>query len=155
VGKLWWQDPKPAVKPWKIDKKRDPCACSLRSPLRVSGYSETQGPTHYCPFCRWGFWKVIMKPTSAQVDYERITNYSASLESMTYEKFRNKPEAPKGKDPKDVMIDQLGGLLPYYLTAELKEYWDAKYCEKYPNSVRAIARKKREEEKKKDNQQPT
>ena len=107
--KLWWQDQNDPVKPWVVDNKRDPCDCSQGFYLAVSGYSDKQGPTHYCPGCRWGFWPVLFKPTAAQVNEAKKTDPKASEATMSYMKMCNKPGPKWGTSPENLMIDQLGG----------------------------------------------
>lgn len=145
MGKQWWQDQKKPVKPWIIDKNRDPCNDSQWAKLRQTGYSEKQGPTYYCPICRWAFWPVKMIPSTEQVNYEKLTNPNATSENMSYIKLCNKPPRIQGQKPEYTMMMQLGKLSPDFLTEELKEYWLDKYCEKYPSTEIAIRRKKYKE----------
>ena len=149
--KMWWQSKEEEVKPWIIDPRRDPCDCSQGFKLAVSGYSEKQGPTHYCPCCRWGFWPVIMKPTAAQVKEIQKTHPDLKEADLTYTKLRNKPAATWGGSPETVMIDHLGGKLPTFLTVALRRYWNKKWCEKYPNTERGKAYRQKimDEQKKK------
>lgn len=151
MGKMWWQDQRPQIKPWVVDKHRDPCDCSQYVPLRVTGISMEQGPTHYCPVCKWAFWSVIQRPTAAQLGYEQRTNPKASVESMSYIKLCNKPKAA-AKTTKTIMIEQLGGHMPTFLTEALKEYWINEFCKLFPNSwiAKSRAAKKKAEDEKND-----
>jgi hypothetical protein len=142
---MLWPKPKP-FKKWKIDLRREPCCNQWRS-LVVSGFSEKQGPTHYCPVCRWAFWPVNQQPSQRQLDDWKLDYPSATLESVSYIKLCNKPSIQVSRTVKTIMIDQLGGSNPSFLTRSLKEYWVTKYCEKYPNSTLA---KNMEEFKKKE-----
>lgn len=139
MAKQWWQSKDDPVKPWKIGPFKDPCDCSQGLPLAVSGLSEKQGPTHYCPVCRWAFWPIEMKPTAAQINYEKKTNPDAKAENMSYIRMCNKPSVTWGSSSETKMIDQLGGQLPQFLTVQLREYWNRKYCEKYPSTERGKA----------------
>jgi hypothetical protein len=143
--KMWWQDPNPLVKPWIINLHRDPCNCNQGFHLRLTGMSKKQGPTHYCPGCRWAFWPVEMKPSYAQVRLAQKTRHDASGENMKYIKMRNKPSADGSQTLRYKMIDQLGPS-PLFLTDDLKKYWRKKYCDKYPNSDIAKRQAKKEKE---------
>lgn len=145
--KMWWQDQRKQVKPWVIDRRRDPCDCSQGAKLRQTGYSEHQGPTHYCPVCRWAFWPIVMKPTAAQVDQEKRSNPNATYESMTYIKLYNRPGKNWTNAVKNKMTDQMVKLMPSFLTESMKEHFIKLYCKRYPNSKIASERKRREEEK--------
>jgi len=64
-------------------------------------------------------------------------------------KMCNKPaQGQYGKSTDDIMLDQMGKLMPDFLTEGLKEYWIEKYCAKYPNGNICINRAKRKEEEK-------
>jgi len=145
--KMWWQDQSDYVKPYVIDRRRDPCDCSQDFELAQTGCSDSQGPTHYCPGCRWAFWPITIKPTASQLKEIQKTNPSATVDNMTYVKLCNKPPLKWGATHKNIMIDQLGGgkFSPYFLTAELKEYWLDLYCKKYPSTAIAKHRKKLQE----------
>ena len=132
-----------------MDPRREPCDCSQWRPLVQSGYSEQQGPTHYCPVCRWAFWSIIKQPSQAQLDDLKKDNPHLTLKDVSYIKLCNKPPIEIGRTIKTTMIDQLGGLLPTFLTASLREYWLNKYCEKYPSSKLAenVKRLKKREER--------
>ncbi len=136
MAKQWWQSKDDPVKPYIIDPRREPCDCSQGFKLAVSGYSDKQGPTHYCPGCRWAFWPVIIKPTAAQLVDIRKTHPKIKEDDLKYTKLCNKPAATWGGSPASVMIDHLGGKMPTFLTAALRAYWDKKWCEKYPNTER-------------------
>lgn len=140
-----WSGLKKPVKPWVIDLQRDPCDCSQKLPLSISGYSEKQGPTHYCPVCRWCFWTVEMKPSADQISLAKKDHPEACEANMKYMKLRNKPNAKWGSTSETLMLDQIGKLNPSFLTVKLREYWAKKYCEKYPNSDRAKARARMKE----------
>jgi len=143
-----WKKKKP-IKEWTFDTKREPCDCSQTAPLRISGYSEKQGPTHFCPICRWGFWPVLIKPSKEQVVLFQISYPEANEKNMSYMKMCNKPaQGQYGKSTDDIMLDQMGKLMPDFLTEGLKEYWIEKYCAKYPNGNICINRAKRKEEEK-------
>lgn len=131
--KMWWQDPNDVIKPWVINLHRDPCDCSQHFHLRVTGMSEKQGPTHYCPGCRWAFWPVELKPNANQISHAKKTYPDACEANMKYIKMRNRPGLKWGSSPETAMIDQLGKGLSF-LTEQLKKYWSDKYCNKYPNS---------------------
>jgi hypothetical protein len=142
-----WPKKKPFEK-WKIDPRREPC-CSQWRPLIQSGFSEVQGPTHYCPVCRWAFWPVTQQPSQRQLDDLKLDYPSATLESVSYIKLCTKPPIEVGRTVETTMIDQLGGSLnPSFLTRSLKEYWVTKYCEKYPDSI--IAKNMKEFKKKEE-----
>ena len=147
--KMWWQDQNDFVKPFVVNPHRDPCDCSQGLPLRITGYSEKQGPEYYCPVCRWAFWVVLQKPTADQVKFEKRFNPDASEKTMSYYRLCNKPGVKWGSTPETVMIDQLGRMLPTFLTVQLKRYWNRKYCEKYPSTERgkAYAERKKKEAK--------
>jgi len=132
MAKQWWQGPD-IVKPFVPNYHRDPCDCSQEFQLEVTGMSQKQGPTHYCPGCRWAFWPIEMKPTAEQLTEIKKIDPKATVESMTYIKMRNKPPPGWGSSPETVMIDQLGKGQPF-LTQALQRYWTKKYAEKYPNS---------------------
>ena len=141
MAKQWWQSDKKTVKPWVIDLRRDPCDDSQWAPLRQSGYSKKQGPTHYCPICRWAFWPVKFTPTISQVEYQKLTDPNASIDSMSYIKMCNKPSPRYGQTVEYTMMQQLANLSPDFLTHEIKEYWQDKYCKKYPSTELAKRRK--------------
>lgn len=143
--KQWWQGNKKPVKPWVIEIGRDPCDDSQWAPLCQSGLSEKQGPTHYCPICRWAFWPVKMFPTTEQVNYARLSDPSASMASMTYTKMCNKPKPQNGNTSEYIMMLQLAKLSPDFLSEELKEYWGNKYCEIFPSTELCKCRKARKE----------
>lgn len=142
-----WSSKKP-IKPWVIDFRRDPCDCSQQLPLSVSGYSEKQGPTHFCPVCRWGFWTVEMKPSADQIALAKLDHPEACEANMKYFKLRNKPNPKWGSTAETLMIDQYGKLEPQFLTVKLRKYWLNKYCDKYPNSEKATRRAKRQQSSK-------
>lgn len=137
---------KKVVEPWTYDWKRDPCDCSQSFKLAVTGMSEKQGPTHYCPGCRWAFWTIEMKPSADQIALAKKDDPKACEASMKYTKLRTKPVPTGGTTPENLMIDQLGKHGLTFLTTALNQYWAVKYCEKYPNSERAKALKQMEEE---------
>lgn len=140
--KMWWQDKNDVIKPWVINHHRDPCDCSQNFHLAVTGMSEKQGPTHYCPGCRWAFWPVEMKPTANQISLAKKTYPEACEANMKYTKMRNQPGIKWGATPETAMIDQLGKE-PTFLTKALKIYWLNKYCDKYPSSDAAKRRAER------------
>jgi hypothetical protein len=141
-----WTNKKP-VKKWKLDTNREKCNCSQYALLMVSGYSEKQGPTHYCPVCRWAFWPVMQKPTANQINLMKKDDPEACEANMKYIKMCNKPDQSYGKTSKNIMIEQFGRLIPYFLTDSLKEYWINLYCEKFPNCDMAKEREKIKKEK--------
>jgi hypothetical protein len=137
--KIWWQDPNDVIAPWVINLHRDPCDCSQGFHLKVTGMSEKQGPTHYCPCCRWAFWPVEMKPSADQINLAKKTDPEACEANMKYIKMRNKPGALWGSAGETRMVDQLGKGHTF-LTVKLNEYWNKKYCKKYPSSELAKRR---------------
>lgn len=151
MGIEMWTDKK-KVKPWKFDRRREECDCSQYAPLRVSGYSEKQGPTHYCPICGWAFWSVLQRPTADQIILMKQTHPEANEFNMSYIRMCNKPLSPHNTPhtQKQVMIDQLGKLYPSFLTKSLREYWTDLYCEKYPYSpfAQRVEELRKEEERK-------
>jgi hypothetical protein len=131
-----WTNKKP-VKPWKFNTRREECECSQYAPLRITGMAEKQGPTHYCPICRWAFWPILHKPSADQISLMKQKYPEANEQNMSYIKMCNKPEPPtysRSSTKKHAMIDQLGKDRPYFLTERLRKYWLALYCKKYPES---------------------
>lgn len=149
--KMWWQDQSDPVKPYVIDLRRDPCGCSQNFKLRQTGYAENQGPTHFCPGCRWAFWPVKISPTASQITEIKKTIPEATNESLSYIKMCNKPPLKWGTSHKNIMIDQLGGKSMVFLTSDIRAYWVNLYCEKYPTTV--IAKYRRKLQEKRDNMQ--
>jgi len=136
--KMWTN--KKRVKPWKFNTRREECECSQHAPLRISGMSEKQGPTHYCPICRWAFWPILQKPSADQIALMKETYPDANEANMSYTRMCNKPALSSYNSTmprKTIMIDQLGKMLPSFLTNTLRKYWLRLYCEEYPNSVMA------------------
>jgi hypothetical protein len=142
MAKQWWQSKNEPIKPWVIRTGRDSCGDSQWVKLQVSGLSEKQGPTHFCPICRWGFWPVKFIPNTAQVKHAMLTNPKATTQNMSYIRMCNKPKPPYNQSVEYAMIIQLGKCGPSFLTEKLKEYWLDKYCTKFPSTERAIQRKK-------------
>jgi len=146
--KMWTN--KKRVKPWKFNTRREECECSQYAPLRISGMSEKQGPTHYCPVCRWAFWPILQKPSADQIALMKETYPDANEANMSYTRMCNKPGLSAYNSSftkKEIMIDQIGMSLPYFLTERLRKYWLDQYCEKYPKSKMAERREELRKEK--------
>ena len=135
-------------KEWVIDARRDPCECSQKLPLTPTGYSDEQCPSKYCPVCKVGFWYVKFEPTFPQVEEakKKYNNTKITQKDLTYYAYRKVPNGRYGTSPENVMIDQLGGKLPDFLSKRKKEYWREKYMDKYPNSTKTIKWKKMKKE---------
>lgn len=142
-----WSGLKKVVKPFEYNYLRDPCDCSQHFKLAITGLSEKQGPTHYCPGCRWAFWVVEVKPTADQISLAKKDDLKSSEATMKYTRLANKPIPKWNSSPETMMIDQLGKLGHTFLTKALRNYWLDKYCDKYPNTNIAKARAKYKKEK--------
>jgi len=145
---MTWTKKKP-IEPFEYNWKRDPCDCSQDFILAVSGYSEKQGPTHFCPGCRWAFWTVEMKPTADQISLAKKDDPKACEASMKYLRLANKPLPKWGSTTETMMIDQIGKLQPSFMMKKDLEHFIKKYCEKYPSSELAKTRAKAKEEREK------
>jgi len=136
---------------WKVDASTDRCDCSQQIKLEPTGYSDSQAPSKYCPICRIGFWLVEIKPSLNQLTQARskYNNIAIKESDMSYTALRREPLPTwnsntklRAENVKNKMIDQLGKLLPWWLTDKQKAYWAKKYDERYPNSD--IAKKRKE-----------
>jgi len=143
-----WTKKKP-IEPWVINPKPDPCDCSQDAKLRVSGYSEKQGPTHFCPVCRWAFWPWEMKPSADQINLMKKTYPEACEANMKYTKLRTSAQPKWGSTSDVATIDQVGKLQPDFMMAKDLEHFNKKYCEKYPSSEMAKRRAEAKEAKEK------
>lgn len=143
-----WVKKKPIV-PWVINPKHDPCDCSQDAKLRISGYSEKQGPTHYCPVCRWAFWPWEMKPSADQINLMKKTYPDACEANMKHTRLRTSAQPKWGSTSEIATVDQVGKLQPDFMMAKDLEYFNVKYCEKYPSSDMAKRRAAEKEEKEK------
>lgn len=141
-----WSGLTKKVTPFEYNYQRDPCDCSQHFTLAITGLSEKQGPTHYCPGCRWAFWVVEVKPTADQISLAKKDDPQITEANMKYTKLANKPIPKWGSSSETMMIDQLGKLGSSFLTKALQNYWADKYCDKYPNSDFAKARNKYKKE---------
>ncbi len=131
------------VKEWVIDTTPDSCDCSLIPKLKPTGYADNQCASYYCPICHIGFWLCEVKPTLNQVQEAKKINADITEKDMIYHVFKRTPKGKWGSNPETVMIDQFGKCMPYWLTQKQKDYWMKKYCERYPNSVKAKAWKEK------------
>jgi len=129
------------VKRFKRGPLKEECDCKQHLPLKVSGWAHEQCPTHYCPVCKVPFWLIPIKPTAAQIVKEKGFHPDANEGNMTYEAYKRLPIPRWGMTPENVKIDQLGKHMPDFMTPKQRRFWSNLYCEKYPNSPRAIQRK--------------
>lgn len=143
-----WPRKKP-IEPWVINTNHDPCDCSQDAKLRVSGYSKKQGPTHYCPVCRWAFWPWEMKPSADQINLMKKTYPEACEANMKYKKLRTSAPPGFSSTSEAETILQVGKLQPDFMLAKDLENFNIKYCEKYPSSEMAKRRAEAKEEKNK------
>jgi hypothetical protein len=111
--------------------------CSQRPLLYQTGWGASQGCTHRCKICGWGYWTHEIKPKLADIQAAEKANpkftRDAIIVAMTREVLRPQPPGEWGKGAEKRMIEQLGGpKSPYWLSKKLKRYWEAKYLELYP-----------------------
>ena len=110
--------------------------CSQRPPLYQTGFGKSQGCTHYCKICGWGYWTHDVPPDQETVDAVIKQNPKLSIlqikEALTREVLKSKPPGKWGEGAEKLMLEHLGRFQPYWLSDELKKIWAAKYLKAYP-----------------------
>ncbi len=111
-------------------------SCSQHPPLRQTSFSITQGCTHYCNICGWGYWTHIIKPEldvirAAEKANPKYTR-DAVIVAMTREILRPLPDAALRSVAEKMRLKHLGGFQPFWMKEKDKKIWKAKYLKEFP-----------------------
>ena len=111
-------------------------ACAQHRELTVTSFSKSQGCTHYCRICGWGYWTHDIAPDQETVDAVIKQNPKFSIlqikEILTVEVVKPVPPGEWGKGPEKLMLEHLGRFQPFWMSKRLKKIWAAKYLKAYP-----------------------
>jgi len=110
-------------------------ACAQHRKLTITSFSKSQGCTHYCNICGWGYWTHDVPPDQATVDEVIKVNPKLSIlqikEALTVEVLKPVPPGEWGKGARKRMHEHLGKFQPFWMSAKAKKFWAAKYLKEY------------------------
>ena len=110
-------------------------ACAQHRKLTITSFSKSQGCTHYCRICGWGYWTHDIPPDQETVDEVIKQNPKLSIlqikEALTIEVLKPVPPGDYVNSEKR-KLEHLGKFQPFWMSEKSKKYWKAKYLKENP-----------------------